>query len=220
MPTCLPVCNVFGTISGNMPRPRDGLGGLPGPTGAASTVAGPTGAASTIPGPEGPTGPISTVPGPTGPFSLGFGQFYGMTSGTGNGGPTAYAGTIAAGAPVPFPADGPATGGLARSGASTTDFILPVVGVYEVTFSLHTTEPGQLMLEVDGVALDYTVATNANPTMGGHPIGGTHLVATGADNATLRVMNPPGNATALTVTPADGTLTQANIGSLIVKRLA
>lgn len=94
------------------------------------------------------------------------------------------------------------------------------IGTYEVTFNVHTTEPGQLQLELNGTALDYTTAANMNPTAGGHPIGGTFLVTTAAINAKLAVINPAGNSTALTITPADGANTHANTQSIVIKKLA
>ena len=150
--------------------------------------------------------------------ALGYGYFYGLTSGTGNGGPTDYAATIAAGAAVPFPRLGPATADITATG--TTTFQLANTGTYEVTFRVHTTEPGQLQLYVDGVPQPQTTAVNMNPTSGGHPIVGTSIITTGAPNAIVSVFNPAGNSTALTITPADGSDTWANSQSITFKRLA
>lgn len=147
-----------------------------------------------------------------------FGFFYGLTAGTGNEGPTDYAATIAAGAPVPFPRNGVSVGGVARVGVSTTSFQLPTAGVYKIVARVHTTEPGQIQLRLDGAALPETTQGNQNPTAGGH----THtidaiIVVLAA--AVVEVINPAGNAPALTITPADGASTWANSQSLSIMQL-
>jgi hypothetical protein len=151
-----------------------------------------------------------------------FAMFFGLTSGTGNAGPTDYAATIAvktvAGSGrVPFPRDGSTTGDITRVDASS--FILPDIGTYEITFRVHTTEPGQLQLELNGVDSPQTVAVNMNPTAGGHPIVGNFFITTTVINSVLAVVNPSGNATALTITPADGANTHASSQSLAIKRI-
>jgi hypothetical protein len=138
-------------------------------------------------------------------------MFYGLTTGTGNGGVNDYPAPIAvktsAGTGrVPFPRDGAAFG-IVRNDASS--FLLPDIGIYDVTFNVHTTEEGQLQLELNGVALDFSTASNANPTSGGHEINGTCLVVNTVPNSELAVINPTGNGTALTITTVDGVLTHA-----------
>lgn len=158
----------------------------------------------------------SSVVNPGALASIGF--FYGLTAGTGNEGPTDYAATIAAGAPVPFPRDGVSIGGAARVGVSTTSFQLPTAGTYKIVARVHTTEPGQIQLRLDGAALPETTQGNQNPTAGGH----THtidaiIVVLAA--AVVEVINPAGNAPALTITPADGSSTHANSQSLSIMQL-
>jgi hypothetical protein len=85
---------------------------------------------------------------------------------------------------------------------------------------VHTTEPGQLELELNGVELPETTTPDMNPTSGGHPIIGNALITTGAPNAVLAVINPPGNSAALTITPADGAETHANAQSITILRVA
>ena len=155
-----------------------------------------------------------TVPATNGPM---FAMFFGLTSGTGNGGPTDYAATVPVSGRVPFPRNGPVAGGIVRLDASS--FLLPAVGIYEITFRVHTTEPGQLQLELNGFALASTVAANLNPTSGGHPISGNFFITTTSINSTLAVVNPAGNATALTITPANGATVSANTQSLTIKRI-
>jgi hypothetical protein len=151
-----------------------------------------------------------------------FGMFFGLTAGTGNGGPTDYAATVAvktsAGTGrVPFPRNGPAVGIVRNDPNSVT---LPEVGTYEVSFEVHTTEPGQLQLEANGVDLAETCVGNMNPTSGGHPLIGHAFITTATPNVVIAVVNPAGNAAALTITPADGSETHANAQTLTVKRLA
>ena len=174
------------------------------------------------PGPAGATGPSGSAgaTGPTGSVSD-FGMFYGLTTGTGNGGATDYAATIAArtvagSGRVPFPRNGPTSGAAVRVDGSS--FTIPA-GTWEVTFRLETTEPGQLQLEIDGVAVDESTTVDQNPTAGGHLMVSTTIVTRGAPFV-LAVINPSGNSPALTVTPADGASTHANVGSLTLVRLA
>lgn len=147
-----------------------------------------------------------------------FGYFYGLTAGTGNEDATDYAATIAAGAPVPFPRNGVSVNGVARVGVSTTSFTLPVAGFYKIVARVHTTEPGQIQLRVDGVALPETTQGNQNPTAGGHTHTIDAIIEVGAA-AVVEVINPAGNAPALTITPADGSSTWANSQSLSIMQL-
>ena len=149
-----------------------------------------------------------------------YAMFYGLTAGTGMSG-TDYAATVAVGAAVPFPQNGPALGGIAA--LSNTTFKIPAIGTYEVIFHVHTTEPGQLQLSVDNGA-DFVVAhectgENMNPTAGGHSIVGNCIITTTAINAVVKVINPTGNSTALTITPADALSTHANSQTLTIKKL-
>lgn len=197
-----------------------GVAGATGATGA--TGAGATGATGS--GATGATGAGATgatgVAGAAGGISK-FAMFFGLTAGTGSAG-TDYAATVAvktgAGTGrVPFPQDGPAAGIVRVDG---TSFTLPDVGTYAVTYRVHTTEPGQLNIEINGTDVPQTEAVNMNPTSGGHPIVGDCLITTVAINAVLAVVNSSGNAAALTVTPADGSRTHANSQTLTILRVA
>jgi len=215
------------------PRGHNGVGGIQGPQGTQGALGaqgalgdtGDTGAA----GPQGPQGHQGSqgTQGSQGSqglsASLTGSMFYGLTAGTGNGGATDYAATIAvktsAGTGrVPFPRNGPILGSIVRIDGSS--FTLPNIGTYEVTFKVHTTEPGQLQLELNGAAIVESTAVNMNPTSGGHPIIGNVFITTTSINSTLAVINPVGNSTALTITPADGAETQANAQSITIKQLA
>lgn len=165
-------------------------------------------------GPAGPAGGISE-----------FAMFYGLTTGTGNAGPDDYAATIAvktsAGTGrVPFPRNGPIVGGMAIAVGGTlpplvAEVTIPNAGTYEVTFVTSVTEAGQLQLEVDGVDLPETVAGRATGT---NEIIGNSIITVGA-GAKLAVINPTGNAAALTITPSAGG-THAVAQTLTIKRLA
>ncbi len=186
--------------------------GLLGPVGAA----GATGAAGLIGliGPQGLAGVTIAQ----------FAMFYGLTSGTGNPGTTDYAATVAAGARVPFPRSGPTnipvTGIANITNIDGSSFNLPVVGTYEVTFRVQTTEPGQLQLELNGLGIAYTTAGNQNAPDGGHEIVGNSYITTTVPNSVLAVINPPGNSPALTITPADGASTHANAQTITIKQIA
>jgi hypothetical protein len=207
-----------------------GGGGAQGAQGPSGGPQGPQGAQGTPGGPQGFQGPQGSLGGSQGAqgaqgaaaSAQKFALFYGLTAGTGNQGSTDYAATVAvhtsAGTGrVPFPRTGP-TNGIARVDGSS--FTLPDVGTYQIDFMVHTTEPGQLELELNGAAVPESCRANMNPTSGGHPIGGTVFVTTAAINAVLAVINPAGNAAALTITPADGSETHANSQTITIQRIA
>ena len=142
-------------------------------------------------GPAGPQGPI----GETGPAGgvLGYADFYALM-------PPDNAATVAPGTEVSFPQDGPNSGtGIARSGPDS--FTLAEIGTYQVLFQVSVTEPGQLVLTLNGVDLAYTVAGRAGRTA---QIVGMAIVETTSVNSVLTVRNPEGTAAALTITPLAG----------------
>jgi hypothetical protein len=153
-----------------------------------------------------------------------FVEFYGLTAGTGNGGPTDYAATVAVKTSVgtgrvPFPRNGAAAAGSAVR-IDGSSFTLPNIGTYLITFGVQTTEPGQLELELNGLDLPATATGNQNPTSGGHRIGGTFIITTTVINSVLAVVNPEGNSPALTIVPADGASTHANAQTLTITQIA
>lgn len=157
--------------------------GLTGPAGPAGAT-GPQGPIG-LTGPAGPQGPAGTV--------LGFADYYALMPGD-------NAAPVAAGADIEFPQSGPNSGdGIVNSTASS--FILPDIGVYQVTFQASITEAGQLALTLNGVELPYTVVGRAT---GSSQIFGTALVETTTAGSVLTVRNPEGSATALTLTPTAG----------------
>jgi hypothetical protein len=168
---------------------------------------GPAGPAG-MPGAAGPVGskgdPGQTgAPGPVSPPS--YAEFYALMPGD-------NAATVAVGSAVGFPQNGPQDG-ISRSSSSL--FVLPSVGTYRVSFQVSVTEPGQLGLKLDGTEIPYTVNGRATGTS---QISGDALVTTVAPNSTISVVNPAGNATALTITPSAGG-THSSAASLIIEQL-
>ncbi len=82
-------------------------------------------------------------------------------------------------------------------------------------FSVSVNEAGQLMLALNSVEQLYTVYGRATGTS---EISGEALVMTSAKSAVLKVVNPSGNAAALTVTPEAGG-THAAVASIVVQQL-
>jgi len=114
--------------------------------------------------------------------------------------PPDNAATVAPGTDVSFPQDGPNSGGgIARSGPDS--FSLGDIGAYQVLFQVSVTEPGQLILTLNGEDLAYTVAGRAT---GASQIVGMAIVETTEVNSVLTVRNPAGTAEALTITPLAG----------------
>jgi hypothetical protein len=108
--------------------------------------------------------------------------------------------TVAVGADVKFPQDGP-TSGTSITRVSTSAFNLVQIGTYSVQFQVSVDEPGQLILTLNGADLAYTVSGRATGTS---QIVGMVLVTTNKVNSILTLRNPSGNSTALTITPLAG----------------
>jgi hypothetical protein len=127
--------------------------------------------------------------------------------------PPDNAATVAPGTDVDFPQDGPSSGTIVRTGPGS--FNLAEIGTYRVAFDVPVTEPGQLILTLDGSDLAYTVVGRATGTT---QITGESLVQTTSVNSILTVRNPAGNSTALTITPLAGG-TRPVSATLIVEQL-
>jgi hypothetical protein len=142
-----------------------------------------------------------------------YAEFYALMPGN-------NAATVGVGAAVQFPQNGPTTGAITRSGGSSvTEFVLPSIGTYRVAFSVSVTEAGQLVLDLDSAGvreeLAYTVYGRATGTS---EISGEALVRTAVASATLELLNPAGNSTALTITPLAGG-THAVVASLVIQQV-
>jgi len=158
--------------------------------------AGPTGPQG-IQGLAGATGPAGAngATGPTGPAGgvLSFADFFALLF-------PDNAATVAPGADVSFPQDGPTSGSaITRIGPSS--FNLAAIGTYQVLFQVSVSEAGQLILTRNGADLAYTVVGRATGTS---QIVGIALVTTTSVNSILTVRNPAGNSEALTITPHAG----------------
>jgi len=181
------------------PQGSAGTAGTQGPQGSAGTQ-GPQGSAGTqgTQGPQGFQGSAGTQ-GTQGPQGFqgnsgvsAFADFYALMPGD-------NAATVAPGTDVEFPQNGPTSGSIARTGAST--FNLPSIGTYQVLFQVSVDQAGQLILTLNGADLAYTVVGRATGTS---QIVGICLVQTSVVNSVLTVRNPAGNSTALTITPIAG----------------
>jgi hypothetical protein len=149
-------------------------------------------------GPAGPAGGILT-----------FAYFYALM-------PPDNPATVAPGAAVEFPRDGPVTG-ISRIG--TNQFVLLDVGVYEVFWQVSVNEAGQLVLGLDtGSGVQELPETVAGRATGTSQITNQVLITTTQPNTILTVRNPSGNTTALTVTPIAGG-TRAVSAALVIKQL-
>jgi hypothetical protein len=131
--------------------------------------------------------------------------------------PPDNAATVAAGAPVLFPQNGPTAGGIVR--LNPGEFVLPHVGTYSVDFSVSIDEPGQLVIAIDSgagmVELPYTVYGRATGTS---QIVGDALVTTTAAGSTVEVRNPVRNTPVLTITPLAGG-THPAAASIVIQQL-
>jgi len=186
----------------------NGATGLTGATGAT----GPTGAAGSI-GASGATGAtgLSGATGATGSAGMAgasaFADFFALMPGD-------NAATVAPGAAVDFPQDGP-NSGVAISRISVDGFNLTTIGTYLVMFQVSVSEAGQLMVTLNGTELPFTVVGRATGTS---LIVGTALVQTTTSNSVLSIRNPAGNPTALTITPLAGGIRPSS-AHLVIMRL-
>lgn len=121
--------------------------------------------------------------------------------------------TIGAGIPVEFPNNG-STNNTSITRLTASTFNLANTGIYEITFQISITEPGQLVVVLDTVEIPYTVVGRATGT---DQIIGISLITTIKDNSILSINNPSGNSTALKITPYAGG-THAVSANLIIKQ--
>ncbi len=179
--------------------------GCSGSTG--SGVPGPTGPQ----GLGGPTGPGSTTPGPTGPASAGNSTpqalFFALMPGDNSA-------TVAVGAAVQFPQNGPTVGVGPPTRFSATEFTIPATGTYHVHAQVSVTEAGQLQVALNGVGLPNTVVGRATPTS--QLVIDTLIAATTGQR--LSIINPTGNPAALTITPIAGG-THSVSATLLIERV-
>ena len=173
--------------------------GEPGPQGPRGFM-GPQG----IPGPRGPQG-IQGEPGIPGGIAS-YADFFAIM-------PPDNSATIAPGADVNFPQDGPIlSDAITRNGPNT--FTLSEIGTYLIMYSVSITEAGQLVLTLNGEELPYTVSGRATGTS---QITQTVLVTTTTEDSVLSVRNPASSAAALTITPVAGGTEPVSAHLVIIK---
>ncbi len=117
------------------------------------------------------------------------------------------------GSAVQFPQTAVATPGITRASASA--FYLDAPGTYQVSFTLTVNEPGQLIINLDGGDIPYSVAGRA---IGSSQISGTCLITTNIPYGLLEIRNPAGNSTALTL-PSNTGGTRPVSAHLVIHRL-
>jgi hypothetical protein len=122
--------------------------------------------------------------------------------------------TVAAGTPIAFPNAGP-TSSTGISAISTTQFQLSEVGTYMISWQVSVDEAGQLVLELNGTENLTTIVGRATGTS---QIVGNRLITTVASNTILRVINPLGSPTVLTLTTSAGGNRPVS-ASLVITRL-
>jgi hypothetical protein len=140
---------------------------------------------------------------------MAFGYFYALM-------PPDNAATVAPATAVDFPRDGAAIG-ISRAGAS--EFILPAIGVYEISWQVSISEAGQLILGLDsGSGVVEQPNTVVGRATGTSQITNQVLLTTTAAASILTVRNPAGNSTALTATPTAGGA-RAVSATLVIKQV-
>jgi hypothetical protein len=160
-----------------------------------------------------------TIPG--GGLAQNAAMFYGTTTGTGSEGndyaATVAVQTVAGTGRVPFPRNGPTVGAPAvRDGVEPDEFVCAAAGVYEVSWNIEIVEASQLQLAIDDVG----AATTTSFSGAGTQLNQNKVLVTLTAGQKLSLINPPGNAAALTIQPADGTHTHAQAPNLIIKRIS
>jgi len=190
-----------------------GAQGLMGDTGAQGLMGqtGAQGAQGSV-GAQGLDGSATNTgsTGTTGPSGynadLSYADFYALMPGDNSA-------TIALGADVEFPSDGPALGAdILRIGPSS--FNLVSVGTYQVLFQVSVNEAGQLVVSLNNLEKTYTVVGRATGTS---QIIGLCFVRTLVANTVLTIRNPAGNAAALTLTPFAGGASSVSAHLLITR---
>lgn len=129
--------------------------------------------------------------------------------------PPDNAATVAAASAVDFPRNG-ATSGISR--ASANEFVLPAIGVYEVTWQVSVSEAGQLVLGLDsGSGVVEQTDSVVGRATGTSQITNHVLLTTTSAFSTLSIRNPAGNSPALTITPLAGGTHSVSASLLIMQ---
>lgn len=129
--------------------------------------------------------------------------------------PTDNAVSIALGADVDFPRNGPSSySDILRVALSTSSFELVSIGTYQVSFSVPVSIAGQLVLTLNGVELPEGVFGRAALTS---PISGSLILNTVTANSILTLRNPAGNIAALPITASAGGASAVSAHLVIIK---
>ena len=88
-----------------------------------------------------------------------------------------------------------------RFGVLSDSFILGPIGLYQILFQISINEPGQLQINLNGSAVSNSVVGRATGTS---QLVGINILQTTTINSILKIQNPIGNTTALTITPLAG----------------
>ena len=165
-------------------------------------------------GPTGPAGPTGAK-GDTGAgFSPLFADFYGQMSSSGvNDNPDA----IKPGFAINFPSPSVNPFGIQRNGSSTSEFVLPPNGVFEITFQVTLQNTGELVVVLNGNELIETVVGHPG---GGAVVGMCIVFTPPTINSILSINNPSTAVTGgIQVDESSGALTQPLTCHLIIKKL-
>lgn len=187
-----------GAVGPTGPSGPQGASGVQGLTGAS----GPTGpqGASGVPGVKGDVGPQGAqgVPGPQGDTGasgiLDFADFYALM-------PDDNPKPIPVGGAVEFPRDdyiSSETGNIVKM--SSTEFQVKFRGKYQVQFQVSVSEPGQLLVAINGKEDVRTVAGREN---GSTQIVQNCIIETTVEDSVISILNASSNAD-LTITPSAG----------------
>lgn len=126
--------------------------------------------------------------------------------------PPDNAATIATGGSVEFPQVSAVSGAIFP--ISPSGFNLQDIGTYQVMFQVSVTEPGQLVVALNGTELAYTVVGRATGT---NQIVGMCIITTTSPNSILEIRNPVSSFTALTITPLAGGVNPVSAHLIITK---
>jgi len=126
--------------------------------------------------------------------------------------PPDNAATIATGGSVEFPQVAAVSGAIFP--ISPSGFNLQDIGTYQVMFQVSVTEPGQLVVALNGTELAYTVVGRATGT---NQIVGMCIITTTSPNSILEIRNPFSSYSALTITPMAGGVNPVSAHLIITK---
>ena len=156
-------------------------------------------------------------------------EFFGMTAVVGNVGANDYAATIpvstgVANQGVPFPRAG-FSSGVAIPQPTHDSFHLARGGSYRVEFNISIVEAGNLMIESSQDGIAWVAASHEKSLVGRATgtslINGSSIVTAPNDvDMYIRIANPTGGLSALTVETAAGSGTRAHVGILSIERIA